>query len=58
MNPKQKITLCPECGCCPEVAVFDDEVLIGEKENIVRLKKEEWNQLVDQIRKGNLRKID
>jgi len=58
MNPKPKITLCPECGCCPEVAVYDNEVLIGEKENLVKLKKDEWNQLVDQIQKGNLKKID
>ncbi len=58
MNPKLKVSLCPDCCCCPEVAIYDNEVLIGEKENLVKLKKDEWNQLVDQIQKSNLKKID
>ncbi|MBI1976080.1 MAG: hypothetical protein HYS56_01055 [Candidatus Omnitrophica bacterium] len=54
----QKVNLCPACGACPEVAVYDHEVWIGEKGNLAKLNKEEWNQLVDQIRSGALRKIE
>lgn len=54
---KQKLTLCPACGACPEVAVYEDEVWIGEKGNLAKLRKEEWNQLVDAIQKGILAKV-
>ncbi len=57
MEPKQKVTLCPSCDACPEVAVYEDEVRIGEATNLVCLKKDEWNQLVEQIQKGKLTKI-
>lgn len=56
-DPIQKINLCPGCGACPEVAVYDSEVWIGEEGNLAKLKKEEWNQLVEQIRKGQLGRI-
>ena len=49
-------TLC--CGeGCPKVITKDDKVEIGEKDNLVRLKKDEWNMLVESIQKGKLKKI-
>ncbi len=49
MEPIQKEVLCPTCGACPEVAVYEEQVRIGEKDNVVRLKKQEWNDLVRKI---------
>jgi hypothetical protein len=57
MNPLQKVNLCPACCCCPEVSVFENEVTIGEDDNIVKLKKEEWNQLVEEIQRGALKQL-
>jgi len=57
MNSKLKVTLCPNCCCCPEVAIYDEEVWIGEQGNLAKLKKQEWNQLIEEIQKGNLKKI-
>lgn len=57
MKPIKKVTLCPACGACPEVTVYEDEVHIGEKDNLVRLKKEEWNDLVRKIQSGELKGI-
>lgn len=57
MEPIKKIMLCPACGACPEVAVYGDRVHIGEKDNLVRLKKEEWNELVRKIQAGELKVI-
>lgn len=54
---KTKVILCPVCGACPEI-VFDGEgVLIGEEGNRVKLKKQEWNDLVLKIKKGELGEI-
>ena len=52
-----KISLCPACTACPEVFVEGDTVLIGEKGNIVSLKKEEWNVLVEVIKSGKVGKL-
>lgn len=57
MGAIRKVTLCPACGACPEVAVYSDQVHIGEKDNLVRLKKEEWNELVRKIQAGELKVI-
>ncbi len=57
MEPIQKVVLCPACGACPEVAVYGQEVLIGEKNNLVRLTRQEWNDLVRKIKHGNLKEI-
>ncbi len=57
MNVRKKVNLCPACGACPEVALYDNEVWIGEEGNLAKLKKEAWNQLVEEIQKGNLKKI-
>ena len=37
--------------------ILGDEVLIGEAANTVRLKKNEWNRLVEKIRSGELGSI-
>ncbi len=47
-------SLCPSCGACPQVEFQPDKVRIGEAGNLVVLKKEEWNVLVDLIRSGQL----
>jgi len=57
MEPIQKETLCPVCGGCPEVAVYDSEVRIGEADNLVRLQKTEWNELVRKIKAGELGEV-
>ncbi len=57
MKPLKKLTLCPACGGCPEIAIYDGEVHIGEKTNRLRLKKREWNELVRMIKKGELKEI-
>jgi hypothetical protein len=54
---KPVISLCPECVACPEVVIEGDSVLIGEDENVVTLKKAEWNVLVDAIQSGQLGKL-
>ena len=57
MEPRERISLCPVCGACPEVEVYNDEVRIGEEGNMVRLSVEEWNTLVDKILSGELTKL-
>jgi hypothetical protein len=48
------MSLCPACTACPEVAIDDAGVTIGEVGNQVVLHKEEWNVLVDLIASGQL----
>lgn len=48
------VSLCPHCDHCPEVVIQGDTIHIGEDANIVVLKKEEWNVLVDAILSGQL----
>jgi hypothetical protein len=53
-----KITLCPAgCGQCPDVEIVGEEVRIGETGNLVALKKDEWNLLVDLVLSGQLPKV-
>jgi len=52
-----KMSLCPSCVYCPEVAIEGDEVRIGEAGNLAVLKKDEWNVLVDLIQSGQLSKV-
>ena len=42
---------------CPEVIIEDDTVRIGEDENLVTLKKAEWDVLVDAIQSGQLERV-
>ncbi len=51
-----KVYIC-ERSCCPAVETVGEEVLIGEGANTVRLKKSEWNGLVEKIRSGKLHTI-
>ena len=48
-----KVYIC-EKSCCPAVEITGEEVLIGEGANTVRLKKNEWNRLVEKIQSGEL----
>ena len=57
MEPIKKVMLCPACGGCPEIAVYDNEVCIGEEGNLVRLMKDEWNELVKKIQSGELKEV-
>jgi len=50
---QMKVYIC-EKSCCPAVETVGDDVLIGEDTNIVRLKKNEWNKLVEKIHSGEL----
>lgn len=52
-----KVTLCPACTGCPAVEITAEGVTIGEDENTVRLTHAEWNELVDRVRRGELREV-
>ena len=54
---EKTVSLCPMCDHCPEVNLVGDEVRIGEAGNLVVLKKDEWNVLVDAIKLGRLTRI-
>lgn len=51
-----KVFICDK-SCCPAVEFTQNEVLIGEDTNIVRLKKNEWNKLVEKIQSGELHSL-
>lgn len=51
-----KVYICNK-SCCPAVETVGDEVLIGEGANTVRLKKSEWNNLVQKILSGELHSV-
>jgi hypothetical protein len=53
----EKISLCPACVACPEIVMDGDTIRIGEDENVVVLKKEEWNVLVDVIKSGRVGRV-
>jgi hypothetical protein len=53
----ERISLCPNCVACPEVVVDGDTIRIGEDENLVVLKKTEWNVLVEAIQSGQLGRV-
>jgi hypothetical protein len=52
------VVLCNEGSCippkCPVVDVQSDKVIIGEKDNICTLTKEQFNILKEKIRTGEL----
>jgi hypothetical protein len=55
----KKLSLCPECGACPEVEVLQHEdatltVRIGEGEERIALSRKAWNNLVRYVREGVL----
>lgn len=43
------ITLCREGSCCPVIKITDEQVEIGEKDNICVLTKSEWEILKQKI---------
>lgn len=51
-----ELNLCGK-GHCPKVVSTKEGVNIGEKGNLVKLKNEEWNTLVDAIKGGKIDKI-
>ncbi len=57
MQANKTITLCPECGACPEIVFIDNEVRIGEEGNLVKLKLDEWNMIVEKIQSGEIGKL-
>lgn len=52
-----ELNLCSSCDKCPKVIAKKGSVEIGEEGNLVRLKSNEWNTLVDGIKTGKLDKI-
>ena len=59
MQVAQKLSLCPECGACPEVEVLEAHdrspiVRIGEGDEKIVLSKSAWNNLVGYVRAGVL----
>lgn len=54
---EKRVSLCPMCDHCPEVALVGDEVQIGEAGNLVVLKRAEWNVLVEAIKSGRLSRV-
>jgi len=57
MEIQQRVLLCTECEACAAVELSDEGVKIGEEGNLVWLKKQEWNRLVELIKKGVLREL-
>jgi len=59
---KQKISLCPECGACPEIEILQHEgrnvaVRIREGNEKITLPKEAWNILLRYVREGVLEEL-
>ena len=52
------VSLCPACSACPAVEVGEDEIRIGEGDNMVRLTPAEWNLLVRAVKAGELAEVD
>jgi hypothetical protein len=50
----KRIPLCPQRGHCPKVEITDQEVRIGEKGNLMKLRAAERNVLVQAIKTGDL----
>jgi hypothetical protein len=52
-----RVVLCPDCGNCPAVEINERTVRIGERRNMVTLTHAEWNELVDRIIRGELKRV-
>ena len=62
MQVTQKVSLCPECGACPEVEVVQHAdrtltVRIGEGDEKIALSSGAWNSLVRYVREGVLGEV-
>ena len=53
----KSVSLCPACDACPAVEIDEQEVRIGEADNVVRLTPAEWNVLVRSIKAGELKEV-
>ena len=55
---KMKVTLCVGDVCnrpkCPEVDIQEDRVIIGEKDNICTLTREQFDILKEKIKQGEI----
>ncbi|MBI2882492.1 MAG: hypothetical protein HYY11_01055 [Candidatus Methylomirabilis oxyfera] len=54
---REKFSLCPACGACPEVEILHHEgkpvaVRIGEGSERITLPKEAWNTLLRYVQEG------
>ena len=59
IKEKEKITLCPACGQCPEITIDrkEQKVAFYEDGKEFILTKEAWNELVKLIKEGKLKEI-
>jgi hypothetical protein len=48
------VSLCAAGSCCPVVKIMDEQVEIGEGDNVCVLTKEQWETLKDKILKEEL----
>lgn len=49
-----RYSLCPACDACPEVVITSNAVTIGEASNTVQLSHDQWNVLIEAVRRGDL----
>ncbi|MCD6481220.1 MAG: hypothetical protein J7L31_02990 [Thermoplasmata archaeon] len=49
-----KVYLCGEKGCCPYVETVEDKVIIGEEGNMCVLTREEFEELKEKIKRGEI----
>jgi len=43
------VSLCKDCHCCSVVKIDDEQVEIGEKDNVCVLTKSEWEVLKEKV---------
>ncbi len=48
------VEFCSKCDKCPVVEITDESVKIGEKDNVVTLLPDQWDDLKKAIRDGRL----
>ncbi len=48
------VNLCKEGSCCPVVKIDEQQVEIGEKDNVCVLAKSEWETLKQKILSGEI----
>jgi len=49
-----KVYLCGEKGCCPYVEIEKEKVVIGEEGNMCVLTRQEFEDLKEKIKKGEI----
>lgn len=62
METREKFSLCPACGACPEVEILKHEgtpvaVRIGEGGEKITLPKDAWNTLLRYVQEGVLKAL-